>query len=180
MYKRCTIVSLPKQDIYRPPGALPILASICEQNNCDYIIKDFNIWLHNNLEKDVWQQIDDNWETVDPTSAKGTAYYSIFLTKLEQYVDSILQDKPDLIAISVFTDLGAVPCVEIIKLINQKSQCDIVIGGTGIRARPACTDKQELCTALLAQQSIRYFIFGEAEISFQKLFWENQSAYILN
>ena len=89
MYKRCTIVSLPKQDIYRPPGALPILASICEQNNCDYIIKDFNIWLHNNLEKDIWQQIDDNWETVDPTSAKGTTYYSIFLTKLEQYVDSI-------------------------------------------------------------------------------------------
>jgi radical SAM superfamily enzyme YgiQ (UPF0313 family) len=179
MYKKIVIVSLPKQDLVRPPGALSILARACEDVGCDYEIRDFNLWLYKNTDRHVWHQINDNWDSVDPLDARGKDFYKIFNAQLEKFVSTIMLDQPDLIAISVFADNGSSCAVELINQLNQqpnRGSFDIAIGGTGIRARLPKYDYQELCGALLSDKSIDYYLFGEGEITFRKLL-QKQTVY---
>jgi len=168
MYNNAILISLPKQDLLRPPGALPILAAACEELTVDYQIADFNLWLYNNVQKDIWQQIDDNWDKVNPLDSVDQEFYKVFLTKLAEFVDLILKTHPDLIAISVFADNGSVCALELIKLLNKstRSNYNIAIGGSGIRAK---INSVELCTTLLEQGQIDYFLFGEGELTFRQL-----------
>lgn len=172
MYKKVVLISLPKQDIIRPPGALPILAAACEELNVEYEIRDFNIWLYNNTDIATWHLINDNWDGVNPQHAHDTDFYQTFLQKLNIFVNLVLNDQPDLIAISVFANNGAVPAIELIKCLNDRpdrSKFDIIIGGTGIRANIPEFNNEELCTALLNKNLIDYYLFGEGEVSFRKL-----------
>jgi radical SAM superfamily enzyme YgiQ (UPF0313 family) len=179
MYKKVTIISLPKQDLIRPPGALPILAKACEDIGVDYEIKDFNLWLYKNTDRDTWNQINDNWDRVNPLESVAEYFYQTFKKQLEKFVELVLADQPDLIAISIFADNGSSCAIELINQLNQ--QCnrlliDIAIGGTGIRARSSIYDNQELCSALLSNGLIDYFLFGEGEVGFRKLL-QKQTAY---
>jgi hypothetical protein len=170
MYKSISLVALPKQDLIRPPAAIPILAACCEQLAVDYNVNDFNLWLHRNVTESDWHLINDNWETVQPFDNQSQPYYQIFLSKLKEFVGQLLAQAPDLIAISVFSDISACCTVEVIKEINlqaNRQKVHIVIGGSGIRA--SVFDNQELCQYLLEKKLIDYFIFGEGEISFAKL-----------
>jgi len=171
MYKKAALICLPKQDLHRPPGALAILASACKEQKIDYEVFDFNLWLHNNTAEHQWNEINDNWESVDPFKQKNTLWYKLFLEKLSLFVDQILATAPDLISISVFSDLSACPCMEMVTMLNQRVQREsfkIVIGGTGIRAKlPSFAS--DLCLELLTTKSIDYFIFGEGEIAYRRL-----------
>lgn len=172
MYKKVTLISLPKQDLIRPPGALPILAAACEDYNIDYEIRDFNLWLYKNTDKSVWNSINDNWDNADPFDAINQHYYKIFLEKLKTFIDLVILDSSDLIAISVFADNASVCAVEFIRELNSRqsrSKFDIAIGGSGIRARLPQFNDQELCCALLDQKLINYYLFGEGEEIFRKL-----------
>jgi radical SAM superfamily enzyme YgiQ (UPF0313 family) len=170
-YKKAVLICLPKQDLYRPPGAIPILASACEEQNLDYEILDFNLWLAKNTNTEVWNLINDNWDAVDPFQQLHTEWYQIFLEKLEQFVGKILEQSPDLVIISVFSDLSACPCVEMLKILNRyatRKDFQIVIGGTGIRARIP-QYQRDLCQELLETGLINYYIFGEGEVAFRRL-----------
>lgn len=169
MYKKVILVALPKQDLLRPPGALPILAAACEEFNIDYEIADFNLWLHNNTDPATWQRINDNWDSVDPLSSAAEPYYQIFKDKLNEFVNLINKQEPDLVAISIFADNGGACALELIKQLNKNKSFDIAIGGTGIRARLPAIEYQELCVNLLEQKQIDYYLFGEGEVIFRKL-----------
>lgn len=169
MYKKVILIALPKQDLLRPPGALPILAAACEEFNIDYEVADFNLWLYNNVSSDIWNLINDNWDTINPMSNCDQNYYKVFISKLIEFVGLVKQYCPDLIAISVFADNGSVCALELIRLLNQDKIYDIAIGGTGIRARMPLFDNQELCSALFEQKQIDYYLFGEGEVIFRKL-----------
>lgn len=165
------IVALPKQDIIRPPGALSILAAACKQNQIDYSIHDFNLWLYNNLRSDTWLKLDDNWVSHDPFLARDSSWYRHFLTKVVEYVDLILKSSPTMIAISIFSYQSMHCGIELIQELNRRPQrCNfkIVIGGSGIRT-PLATNRKEMCIDLLEQGLIDYYVFGEGEITFQKL-----------
>lgn len=171
LYKKAALISLPKQDLHRPPGALAILASACEENNLLYEVHDFNLWLSKHLQQDEWNNINDNWETMDPFLRKDTKWYGIFLDRLSQFVDQVLSGSFDLICISVFSDLSACPCVEMVDAFNRsekRGSLKIVIGGTGIRAKLP-TFQNDLCHELLEKKVIDYFIFGEGEMAFRRL-----------
>jgi len=170
MYKNVCLVALPKQDLIRPPAAIPILAACCEQQSVEYNVNDFNLWLHRNVSESDWNSINDNWEAVKPFDNQAQPYYQLFLSKLKEFVSQLLRQDPDLIAISVFSDISACCAVEFVKEINSQStrqEVHIVIGGSGIRA--GMDNDQELCQYLLDQKLIDYFIFGEGEIAFAKL-----------
>lgn len=172
MFNKISLVTLPKQDLLRPPGALAILAAACEDFNVDYRINDFNLWLYRNTAHDIWQKINDNWDAVDPFDANTDDYYKIFLQQLDSYIQHSGVLDSDLIAISVFSDVSACCAVEFIKRLNAdpaKSKFKIVIGGTGIRARLSIFQGADLCQGLLDDELIDYFIFGEGEITFRQL-----------
>jgi hypothetical protein len=179
MYKKVVIISLPKQDLIRPPGALPILARACEDVGCDYEIRDFNLWLYKNTDANTWNQINDNWDTIDPLESQGKDFYTTFETLVEKFTTLVMSDQPDLVAISIFADNGGSCAVELISRLNQhsrRSTVDIAIGGTGIRARLPIYDNQELCIAMLSTGLIDYYLFGEGEIIFRKLL-QKQTVY---
>jgi|LauGreDrversion4_1035100.scaffolds.fasta_scaffold39375_2 radical SAM superfamily enzyme YgiQ (UPF0313 family) len=172
MFSKIALVSLPRQDLLRPPAAIPILAAACEELNTEYEFYDFNLWLANNVDADVWQEIDSNWEKSDSAADKDKEYFKIFLQKLKQYIDIVIAGNIDLVAISVFTDKSAHCAIEFIKELNNRpSRLDfkIIIGGTGIEAKLPTTSNIKLCSYLLNNNLIDYFIYGEGEVLFRKI-----------
>ena len=76
-----------------------------------------------------------------------------------------------MIAISVFTNRSAHCALEVIRELNSRSERNnfkIVIGGTGIECELIGINKK-LCTYLLNNKLIDYYIYGEGEISFRKI-----------
>jgi radical SAM superfamily enzyme YgiQ (UPF0313 family) len=172
MFKQVSLVALPKQDFLRPPGALPILAAACEDNNAEYNVYDFNLWLKENVEPSIWQEIDDNWSDSFVASHMDTIWYKEFLKFLNIYVDKILLSSPDLVSISIFSDYGCFSAFELIQALNSRPNRNtfkIAIGGTGIRAKLKILEFKEFCTFLLSEQKIDYFIYGEGEVAFSNL-----------
>lgn len=167
IYQQVAIVALPKQDLIRPPAALPVLASICEQADTDYTVWDFNLWLKNNTRQDTWDSIDANWIKINSQVNSSSNWFREFQYLTRQYVDIILETKPDLIAISVFTYWSAHAAWEFIQAVRARSSVKIVIGGSGITALFPGTEP--MCNVLLNQGLIDYYIHGEGEISLLNL-----------
>lgn len=176
MYNNVALVALPLQDLIRPPGVLAILAAACEEHNVNYTVNDVNLWLFRQLDLGTWNNINDNWNSVDPFTNRETDWYQKFLQLLQQYVDHLMSTGPDLITISVFSDMSACCTVEMIRMINahpDRLSTKIIIGGSGIRAQLSLFDNKELCTELLNRKDIDYFIFGEGEQAFREMLTGN-------
>lgn len=169
LYNHVALVSLPRQDLLRPPAALPVLAGICEQANVDYSVWDFNLWLRKNCDDDLWQFIDSNWIKVNSMAATNEPQFQTFKTLLDKYVDLILSVNPNLIAISVFTHWSAHCAREMVSAIRKKSNVEIVLGGTGITTKLPTHPNIPMCQMLLDQQQIDYYVYGEGEINFLNL-----------
>jgi tRNA A37 methylthiotransferase MiaB len=165
MYNSVALVALPRQDLIRPPGALPILASICEQAQIDYSVWDFNLWLKKNCNEKLWYPIDINWMKIDSTLEVNKPWFLHFKEMLEQYVDLLVASNPDLICISVFTDHSAHCAWEMIHEIRKKTNAKILIGGTGVTAKMPLTQFMPMCKVLLEEKLIDFYIYGEGEIN---------------
>lgn len=167
MYQHVALVSLPRQDLLRPPAALPILAAVCEKANVDYSIWDFNLWLKKNCRPDEWDLIDNNWVKINSNEDINQPWFYTFKKLLTEYVNTILDSGPDLVAISVFTMWSAHCAWE---MINEfKGRVSIVIGGTGITTRLLWLGQLPLCEILLQQKLIDYYVYGEGENNFYQL-----------
>lgn len=175
---KVALVSLPKQDLLRPPGALPILAAICEEAHCEYGIFDFNLWLNQQVDANTWTSIDDNWNNLNPFKYRSEPYYQTFLIKLNEFIDTIINNTPSLVAISVFSDYSAYCAVEFIDELNrrpERNKFKIVIGGSGISATMPQFHYKKLGQALLDLGKINYYIFGEGEATFREILNGNDS-----
>jgi radical SAM superfamily enzyme YgiQ (UPF0313 family) len=176
MHKQVALIALPKQDLIRPPAALPILAAACEELDVEYEANDLNLWLYRNIPLDTWNLINDNWETVDPFESYNENYYQVFLTKLKEFVDHVLRPQPDLIAISVFSLVSVHCAYELIVELNRResrSKFKITIGGSGIRTSLSKLDNEEFCTGMINRGLINCYIFGEGEVAFPLVVQEN-------
>jgi radical SAM superfamily enzyme YgiQ (UPF0313 family) len=167
--KKVALVSMPRQDLLRPPAAIPILAAACEEVGVDYEFYDFNLWLYKNIDQDIWHQIDDNWIKINSNQDRNEPYFQLFLSKLSEFVSIILNSGADFIALSVFTDWSSHATLEFAQAINGRIK--IAIGGTGIEAdiEPLIGQKIKLCEYLLEQKLISYYLYGEGEVVFRQL-----------
>lgn len=172
--KKVGLIAMPKQDLLRPPAAIPILAVACEEFDIDYDFYDLNLWLYNNMDRNLWQQLDDNWIHFESDSQRDQPHFQLFLEKIEQFIDLLLADKVDFFTISVFTNWSAHCTLELVKALNARSERDkitIVIGGTGIQAPIDNMVKEPavLCEWLLKNKLIDYYLYGEGEKIFREL-----------
>lgn len=175
-YKKVFICSLPKQDLTNPPAAAPVLAALCKINQVDYEIFDFNLHLYKSyLNKDNWNSLDNNWTNIKPYDNHNEDWYKDYLLQVDFLIDKIYKSDCDLVAFSCFTDYAAWPALDILKALNQakdkyKKNLNIVIGGTGIRSKMSgILGETEFCLHALKHKLIDFFIYGEAEESFQQL-----------
>ena len=172
--KKVGLIAMPRQDLLRPPPAIPILAAACEELGVEYDFYDLNLWLYKNMDRELWQNLDDNWIRFDVGSSRDQEYFQVFLQKIEQFIDLMLADHIKVFAISVFTDWSAYFTLELVRALNarpERDQLTIIIGGTGIQARiDNLVSKQSIfCEWVLQQKLIDYYLYGEGEQIFREL-----------
>lgn len=171
MTNRIALVSLPRQDLLRPPAAIPILAAACEEYNCDYDFFDFNLWLNQQVSPDTWNSIDDNWFKLNSRFDESLPWVVEFRQQLTRFVDQLLEYQPSMIAVSIFTDMSAHCAYELISELNSRAErknFKIVIGGTGVTAR-LWLSEDPICKWMLDTALIDCYIYGEGEINFRKV-----------
>jgi hypothetical protein len=170
------LVSLPRQDLLRPPAAIAILGAACEEIEIDYDFFDLNLWLHDHMEQHQWQILDDNWMKFDSRFDLQSDLYLLFVQQLDAFVTNMTRTSPSMIAVSVFTRWSAHCALELIARLQtykQKTGCKLVIGGTGISTVLPWKSDQPLCVWLLDNGQIDYFLDGEGEITFRGLLSHN-------
>ena len=178
--QKVALISMPRQDLLRPPAAIPILAAACEELTVDYEFYDLNLWLYKNMDLTYWQKLDDNWIKFNSTVDRDQEYFQLFLQKLEQFIDLVLDDGINFFVISVFTNWSAHCTLELVKALNERAcrdQLTIVIGGTGIQASIDNIVKEDaiLCEWLLKNKLIDYYLYGEGEKIFRELLKGNHA-----
>lgn len=181
-YQQVALVSIPKQDLIRPPAALPILAAICEDVGCDYSVYDLNLWLYRNMDRRTWHEVNDNWMKIDSVADTDQLFFKSFQEWLDKFVSNMLMSKPDLVAISVFTHWSSHCACELVSAIKkQDANVKIVIGGSGINGVvEKITGNMMISDWLLQQGLLDYYIHGEGELLFKNLLLGQDSGPGLN
>lgn len=174
--KKVLIMTVPRQDVVRPPGILGILAACCETAAHDYEIFDLNLHMFKTLpEKDVLAINADFAVNEFRDDATANLYREICRETLQR-TD---QCRPDYIAISVFTRQSVLATVELLKILQQdplRHSYRVVLGGLGVNdAIKHVTGDQEFGAYALENRLTDHYISGEGEISFVEFLRGNLS-----
>ena len=169
-HDKVLIVSIPTQDITRPPGILAILAGCCESINMDYSILDLNLYMYNQFSDDIVKGLTRDFLDNNFKSTQNENYYR---KVCEHLVDQIKLCRPTYIAISVFTYASILAADVLLKYVREvcpEIDFKIVIGGLGVNNRVSgITGSKIFGEYCLDTQLIDYCIYGEGDIAFVKL-----------
>jgi hypothetical protein len=170
MNKKVLIVSIPAQDITRPPGILSILAGCCESINVEYSILDLNLYMYKQFDNDIIDQLTTDFQNNNFRSNEIENYYK---KVCEHMVQKIKSESPTHIAISVFTYASILAANKLLKYIKESGvdkDFKIIIGGLGVSdSVPDITGLIPFGKYCLDNTLIDYCIYGDGDISFVKL-----------
>jgi radical SAM superfamily enzyme YgiQ (UPF0313 family) len=162
------IVTVPKQDVARPPGALAILASCCEQVNFDYEIFDLNLFIYKNYSTETVKKFNTDFELHKFRDQELANQYRAACTTLANHA---IDNSFTHIAVSVFTYDSILATYELLltlKKLNYQGQ--IIIGGIGVTSKSkSITGTLGFGEYVLDQKLIDYVIYGEGDIAFTEL-----------
>lgn len=165
-YRKVLIVTVPKQDVVRPPGILAILAACCERASADYEIFDLNLFLHKVLTKEQIDSINADFSQNQFSNDQNKALYE---RACHLVLDKVKEHNIDLIAISVFTQMSLLATDCLLKVLVN-CNCDVVIGGMGVTdSFEEITGDQKFGQYCLDNKLVDYYITGEGENSFVEL-----------
>lgn len=165
MTQRVLIVTVPRQDVVRPPGILAILAACCDQVSADYEIFDLNLYMHRALPDDTVSQLNADF-TVNKFSEGSDQAYSQVCAEVQRKID---QYQPDIVAVSVFTYESILATKHLLECL-QPGCYKTVIGGLGVSSEMShITGTDAFGTWCLRNQLVDYAITGEGELSFVEL-----------
>jgi radical SAM superfamily enzyme YgiQ (UPF0313 family) len=180
MKNRVLIISVPRQDVSRPPGALAILAACCEQTDSCYEIFDLNLHMHKILDNDVVLNLNSDF-SLNKFSKDSEKNYEIVCQEAIAQID---KHKPNIVAISVFTIQSMLATKFLLEQIQKKSnrsKFKLIIGGLGITDTwkdDNCSDL--FCEYCLKNNLIDYYITGDGENSFVEFLKGNLDAACVN
>ena len=174
-YSRVLLISIPIQDVTRPPGAMPILASCCDTVGSDYSFLDLNLHMHKVLPVEQINDIKTDF-ALGMISDKSIENFSKVCQRLHTTLD---QYQPDLCAISVFTYESISAAVLLLQQLNQRpdrEKFSIVLGGLGVTSKKSTIlEGRSFDEWVRAHDQAEYVITGEGEISFVELLQGNDS-----
>ena len=159
------IVSLPRLDLTRPAIAPAILASLANKVNLTNKIFDFALQTYERSTKDEWDQFELYWQ-IDLGYKLDEPYRKKLDTLFDQYIQEVLEQEPEMIAISVFSHNSINSTQMFLEKLRTKTQARIIIGGQGIQSK--YSDKT-FGEDMLGKGLIDYFLAGEAETTFAKI-----------
>jgi hypothetical protein len=127
MYKKVAIVTLPSQELERPPAAPAVLAGICQAQAVDYDIFDINIKLAHELNANDLLVSTDYWRTARNIKLPA-GVYSVF----DSVINQIVNNGYDMVAVSVFSRFSTRAAVLFLERLRAKSTVMLVAGGQGL------------------------------------------------
>lgn len=163
-------------ELERPPAAAGALYPIIKKAGLDPQIKDFNLYLFNNLTATDFQYFEDYWRgKSDDIDAQHRQLLNLHL---EKFINNILDIEPEWIGVSIFSRFSVLPAKEFLTALQTKNfQGKVVIGGQGIRSEIKQLGENEIgldrhrSFAEYAKKNnlCNYFIQGDAEESLFEL-----------
>lgn len=179
--KKVLIITVPRQDVTRPPGILSILSACCEQANCDYQILDLNLQMYKMLDVPMVEKLNADFSTDEFSNEDNLFAYhracDLVSNKINQY-------QPDFVAISVFTYASVLATDALLKYLTSttnRTQYQIVIGGLGVdTVASSISGSREFKNYCLDTKLVDYVITGEGEIPFVELLNGNTSSPGIN
>jgi hypothetical protein len=165
-YRKVLIVTVPKQDVVRPPGILAILAACCEQVGSEYQVFDLNLHMHKILPREQVDSLNTDFSLNKFSSDENKQLYEQSCQALLAKIDEF---DADLVAISVFTFMSLLATDHLLKLMKSR-KFDIVIGGLGITdSLSTITKDQKFGQYCLDSGLVDFVISGEGENTFVEL-----------
>lgn len=165
-FKKALITAIPLQDVVRPPGALAVLASCCEQVGIEYDILDLNLYMHKILVQEKVDRISTDFVTGNLTDKTQEDFQPV----CDHFHQMLDRSHPDLIAISIFSYESVAAAVLLLKSLadrSDRSQFSIVIGGLGVNStKYQITRFERFDHWAKSTGLIDHAIIGEGEISF--------------
>jgi radical SAM superfamily enzyme YgiQ (UPF0313 family) len=168
--KKPLIVTVPRQDVVRPPGILAILAACCEKVGVEYDVFDLNLHMYKTLPDEQINRLNSDFSINEFGNSDDADRY-------RELTKSVLTQRhklgSDLVAISVFTRESILAALELIRTLNHdplRDQYKIVIGGIGTSSESEnITGSMEFGAWCRHHGMVEYVITGEGEISFVEL-----------
>lgn len=163
------LINLPMYDTLAPPGALAVLAAVCNQNQKDYEFLDFNIFLHRTLNEKELAELGD-W-LVGIT----TGYDDISLDLKQkifdlwcQQINKINPDSFEFIGISIFSMWSLRMVQLILPWLRTRTSTKIVLGGNGCNSKFFDT-KINFSEWINANQLADFVVIGDGEPTFDAI-----------
>lgn len=177
--KKVLIVAIPKQEVARPPGALAILASCCEQANVEYNVFDLNLHLHKEFTADLIDKFNTDFEL---NKFRNEELEDRYRSVCKDLVDYVIFEKFTHVAISVFTYASILACYELLKIFKQSQfNGKIIIGGFGTsNSSPNITGSLDFGQYALKNKLVDYAVYGEGDIAFTELLKGNDTYLGIN
>lgn len=166
---RVLLVNLPMYDTVAPPGALAILASICEQNHRDYEFFDFNLLLVRDLAEDEFTEL-SNWLSGitlsydDLSKPLTNKVFDLWC----QHIKSYQLDDFEFIAISVFSTWSLRMVQLVLPWLRQHTDTKIVLGGNGCSSKFFDTDT-EFSVWIKQNNLADFLVIGDGEPTFDAI-----------
>ena len=134
--KHALLINLPQYDTIAPPGALAILAAVCNEHNVSYKFFDYNIKLHHTLSEsnsvllsDWLTGIQSNYEDLDADLKQQ------LLTLWHESLTQEYLKQFDLIAVSVFSIWSLRIAQLLLPELRKATDAVIVLGGNGCASK---------------------------------------------
>jgi len=165
--KNIVLVSLPKVETNFPPGALAILSSIAKNNGYDVTIFDYNLDLLDALSNVEWENLEAwcSFATEDLDPGLEEKLKNIFINQL----DSKINSETEFVCFSVFSYWSNKIATKVLGWYAEVCDIPSVTGGSGVSTDTSASNKEIYGEYLLKNNLSTYVIFGEGEITLDKL-----------
>jgi len=159
-FHRAILISSAQVSIERPPAGLAFLAGICEHNQLDYDIFDFNLFIKNNCDPTMYRKLEHL-----STQMKFNNIDKNILSVIDQItalaVDKILSYGADLIAVTSLSSFQIAWTDKLLSHLRPKTSATILVGGPGISYEQ---ETNKTAGKLLAEKGlIDYYLLGEGD-----------------
>lgn len=165
--KNIILVSLPKVETTFPPAALSILASVAKENGRGVKIFDYNLDLFYTLSSDEWDNL-ESWLSfsMDQLSPElENKLHQIFVDQLKDTVDS----ETEFVCFSVFSYFSNRIAAKVLEWYPNICSVPTIIGGAGISTDISANNNEIFGEHIVKNKLANYVIFGEGEITFDRL-----------
>ena len=159
MFNKVALVTLPSQELERPPAAPAVLGGICRHMGIEYSVFDINLRLAQRLSAEDFAEASDYWRTAHDRRLPQRVF-----EEFDIVIDDIIAQGYDLVAVSVFSKFSTRATRLFVERFRPMSTTMVVAGGQGLTT--PYTNKR-FGEWLLEQKLADHVAWGDGEVIWQ-------------